>query len=57
MSTFGPLLDRVVVTRAYVNQAVKHEHSLNVRALGRYIVWYDEAENKKIYYSVRSKKT
>ena len=56
MSIFGPLLDRVVVTKAYVDQAAKHEHGLNVQAIGRYIVWYDEAEEKHIYYSVRAKK-
>ena len=57
MSIFGPLCDdENVVTKVYVDQAVKHEHSLNVQAIGRYIVWYDEAENKQIYYSVRSKK-
>ena len=57
MSIFGPLYNgKNGVTRAHVNQAVKHEHILNVRALGRYIVWYDEAEDKQIYYSVRARK-
>ena len=57
MCIFGPLYDdHVVVTRAYVDQAAKHEHSLNVRALGRYFVWYNEAEDKQIYHSVRARK-
>ena len=51
MSIFGPEGDGkdLVVAK-------KHEHSLNVEAIGRYIVWYNEAEEKYIYYSVRPRK-
>ena len=51
MSIFGPEDDGkdLVVAK-------KHEHSLNMRAIGRYIVWYDEADEKYIYYSVRPRK-
>ena len=52
MSIFGPEDDGNVIA-----VAKEHGHSLNVRAIGRYIVWYDEAEEKHIYYSVRAKKT
>ena len=52
MSIFGARFDRKnVVTKTCVG-----EHGLNVRAIGRYIVWYDETEDKQIYYSVRAKK-
>jgi hypothetical protein len=51
MSIFGPDDDgKDLVVRK------KHEHSLNVHAIGRYIVWYDEADEKYIYYSVRPRK-
>ena len=54
MSIFGPDDDEnVVSTKKYAGQ---HKHSLNVQAIGRYIVWYDEAEEKRIYYSVRARK-
>ena len=51
MSIFGPDDDgKDLVVRK------KHEHGLNVHAIGRYIVWYDEADEKYIYYSVRPRK-
>ena len=53
MSIFGPEGDGNVIAEEYDS---RHEHGLNVRAIGRYIVWYDEADEKYIYYSVRSRK-
>ena len=53
MSIFGPEGDGNVIAEEYDS---RHEHGLNVRAIGRYIVWYDEAEDKQIYYSVRARK-
>ena len=54
MSIFGPTYDKEnVVTKTCVDE---HSHGLNVRAIGRYIVWYDETEDKQIYYSVRARK-
>ena len=55
MSIFGPGDEKdVVSTKKYVDR--RHEHGLNVRAIGRYIVWYNEAEEKYIYYSVRARR-
>ena len=55
MSIFGPEDEKnVVSTNKYPDH--RHEHGLNVQAIGRYIVWYNEAEEKYIYYSVRSRK-
>ena len=53
MSIFGPEGGGNVIAEEYDS---RHEHGLNVRAIGRYIVWYNEAEEKYIYYSVRSRK-
>ena len=53
MSIFGPEGGGNVIAEEYDS---RHEHGLNVRAIGRYIVWYNEAEEKYIYYSVRPRK-
>ena len=53
MSIFGPEGGGNVIAEEYDS---RHEHGLNVRAIGRYIVWYNEAEEKYIYYSVRARK-
>ena len=53
MSIFGPEGGGNVIAEEYDS---RHEHGLNVRAIGRYIVWYDEADEKYIYYSVRYRK-
>ena len=54
MSIFGPEDEKdLAVAKEYAGQ---HEHSLNVQAIGRYIVWNNEAEEKRFYYSVRARK-
>ena len=53
MSIFGPEGGGNVIAEEYDS---RHEHGLNVRAIGRYIVWYNEAEEKYIYYSVRARR-
>ena len=50
MSIFGP------EDESHERSVQPHGHSLNVEAIGHYIVWYDEVREKRIYYSVRKQK-